>query len=473
MPLTLNQDNLLKSIIDSMDEMVCVLDTSLKAVYFNQHFGEMIKLVHGFNPQFNETIYDKTAEVYSKEWLPRLNNALTGEYYEEVLSARNKQKLTLHHKVTITPMLYNKLVEGIMIKVIDVTQEKNNEINLQAFRLLAANLPNTDVLFCDTDFTIAIAGGGEMKKQGIDANYLIGKNLIDISKQLELEILIPIYKSTRNGNTESLEYEYGNEFYLVETYPIFESDKVKNIIVITRNITELKRINVKLQQLNNTKDSILGNVAHDLRNPITAILGLSDLLMVSPLESNQYINLITRSCNNALSIIIDILDITELGNDNFKLETETTELNAFIQDVLIDENHNAINKNITVHLDTNRDDIFVHIHHDKFKRVISNLISNAVKFSHNGNKINITTQYINSRVLIKVQDQGIGIPQMMQGIIFDKFTKAGRKGTAGEKSFGLGMSIAKQIVKLHQGSIWLESDEEKGTTVFIELNSAI
>ena len=76
-------------------------------------------------------------------------------------------------------------------------------------------------------------------------------------------------------------------------------------------------------------------------------------------------------------------------------------------------------------------------------------------------------------MLIKVQDQGIGIPQMMQGIIFDKFTKAGRKGTAGEKSFGLGMSIAKQIVKLHQGSIWLESDEEKGTTVFIELNSAI
>jgi two-component system sensor histidine kinase VicK len=75
--------------------------------------------------------------------------------------------------------------------------------------------------------------------------------------------------------------------------------------------------------------------------------------------------------------------------------------------------------------------------------------------------------------LIKVQDEGIGIPPMMQEIIFDKFTKAGRKGTAGEKSFGLGMSIVKQIVNLHEGSIWVESDEEKGTTVFIELKSAI
>jgi hypothetical protein len=80
MPSNLNKDTLIKSVIDSMNEMVCVLDTSLKAVYFNQNFGEMIKLVHGFIPQFNETKYDKTAEVYSKEWLPRLNNALLVRY---------------------------------------------------------------------------------------------------------------------------------------------------------------------------------------------------------------------------------------------------------------------------------------------------------------------------------------------------------------------------------------------------------
>jgi len=89
-----------------------------------------------------------------------------------------------------------------------------------------------------------------------------------------------------------------------------------------------------------------------------------------------------------------------LDNDNFKLNLVNTELNSFISDVIIDENHNAANKNITIHLDTNKEEIFVRIHHDKFKRVISNLISNAVKFSDNGNKINITTQYRNKRVLI-------------------------------------------------------------------------
>ena len=217
----------------------------------------------------------------------------------------------------------------------------------------------------------------------------------------------------------------------------------------------------------------MGIVAHDLRNPITAIIGLTDLLHATTDQGNQYIDLINRSCNNALSIIIDLLDLTELGNDAFKLVTITTEINALINDILLIENHNATSKNITIKFDSNRQDIFANINHDKFSRVISNLISNAVKFSNNNSAIHIKTSYNYGIVLITVTDNGIGIPKNMQEVIFDKFTKAGRKGTAGEKSFGLGMSIVKQIVELHGGQIWLESEENKGTTVYIEFKSAI
>lgn len=473
MTLTMAQDTLLRSVIDSMAEKVCLLDTSLRAVYFNKAFGELVQLIHGFTPEYNDSIYDKTSESYYKTWYPILKNALLGEYFEQIISATDKNQNPLHYKVVINPLLNNEEVKGVMIKINDITQEKLNEIDLTAFRQLAENLPNTDVLFCDTDFNILIAGGGEMKKYGVDGNYFVGKNLVDVAMQLNLEMLIPFYHQTLVGVSQSLEYEYGNEYYWLETYPIFENNKVQNIIVITRNITDLKRMNMKLQQLNNTKDSILGIVAHDLRNPITAIIGLSDLLKVTPQETEHYVSLINRSCNNALSIIVDLLDISELGNDTFKLDTDTTELNAFINDILVLENHNAINKNIKINFETNRDDIFVRINHDKFTRVISNLISNAVKFSHSDSRIMISTLYNHNMVLIKVQDQGIGIPPVMQEVIFDKFTKAGRKGTAGEKSFGLGMSIVKQIVELHDGNIWLESEENKGTAVYIELKSAI
>lgn len=464
------QDPILKSIIDSMVEKVCVLDTSLRAIYFNESFAKVIHHIHGFWPQINESIYDKTDQDYYNVWYPRLKSALLGEYFEEVIASSNSP---LHYKVTLTPLNQNEKTIGVILKITDVTQEKLNEIDLKAFRLLAENLPNTDVIFCDTNFNVLIAGGGEMKKYGVDASYFLGKNLINLASELNLEILLPVYKQTINGKPSSLEYEYGKEHYWLETYPIFENHKVKNMIVITRNITELKRMNLKLQQLNDTKDNILGIVAHDLRNPITAILGLTDLLSNSPNESNHYINLINRSCNNALSIIVDLLDITELGNDNYTLSTNTIELNTLINDILVIENHNAINKNITINFNTNRDDIFVRVNNDKFSRVISNLISNAVKFSHSNSSILITTQYITESVLIKVADNGIGIPKQMQEAIFDKFTKAGRKGTAGEKSFGLGMSIVKQIVELHGGKIWLDSEENKGTTVYIELKSAI
>jgi signal transduction histidine kinase len=210
-----------------------------------------------------------------------------------------------------------------------------------------------------------------------------------------------------------------------------------------------------------------------LRNPITAIIGLTDLLHATTDQGNQYIDLINRSCNNALSIIVDLLDITELGNDTYKHESETLELNTLIKDILIIENHNATSKNININFESNRDDIFVRLNNNKFSRVISNLINNAVKFSNNNSAIHIKTSYNYGIVLITVTDNGIGIPKNMQEVIFDKFTKAGRKGTAGEKSFGLGMSIVKQIVELHGGQIWLESEENKGTTVYIELKSAI
>ncbi len=472
MQYTKTQDPILKSIIDSMTEKVCVLDSSLRATYFNQGFADLTHMVHGFWPKINDSIYDKTDQSYFHVWYPRLTSALLGEKFEEIISATTPGG-PLHYKVTLTPLYHHEEIKGVMIKVSDITQEKLNEIDLKAFKLLAENLPNTDVLFCDTNFNILIAGGGEMKKYGVEPSYFIGKNLIDMAHQLKLDTLIPVYKQTLKGIPGNLEYEFGNDYYWLETYPIFEHDRVKNMIVITRNITELKRMNLKLQQLNDTKDNILGIVAHDLRNPITAILGLTDLLKVSPDDGSQYIDLINRSCNNALSIIVDLLDITELGNDTYKLDTETIELNALIKDILVMENHNAINKNIAINFASNREDIFVRVNNDKFSRVVSNLISNAVKFSHNNSAIQINTKHAHGIVLIAFSDNGIGIPKSLQEVIFDKFTKAGRKGTAGEKSFGLGMSIVKQIVELHGGNIWLESEENKGTTVYVELKSVI
>jgi two-component system sensor histidine kinase VicK len=109
------------------------------------------------------------------------------------------------------------------------------------------------------------------------------------------------------------------------------------------------------------------------------------------------------------------------------------------------------------------------ISREKIWRVISNLISNAIKFSPTGETITVKVTNNADAVVISVKDNGIGIPEKLQTEVFNMFTSAQRPGTDGEKSFGLGLSICRQIVEKHNGKIWLESSDGHGTTFFVSL----
>jgi signal transduction histidine kinase len=106
---------------------------------------------------------------------------------------------------------------------------------------------------------------------------------------------------------------------------------------------------------------------------------------------------------------------------------------------------------------------WVQINHEKFQRVMDNLIGNALKFSRERSNIEIDISKKDFKIIIEVKDKGIGIPPNKLPIIFEAFTKAGRPGLNGEQSTGLGLSIVKQIVEKHNGTIEVESDEGKGS----------
>jgi len=109
----------------------------------------------------------------------------------------------------------------------------------------------------------------------------------------------------------------------------------------------------------------------------------------------------------------------------------------------------------------------LYISREKIWRVLSNLIGNAIKFSPQGAVISAKITLENDNIQIAVNDHGIGIPDSIKDEIFHMFTEAKRPGTAGEKSFGLGLSISKQIIESHNGEIWFDSDPIKGTTFYV------
>ncbi|MBZ0262538.1 MAG: HAMP domain-containing histidine kinase, partial [Hyphomicrobiales bacterium] len=129
----------------------------------------------------------------------------------------------------------------------------------------------------------------------------------------------------------------------------------------------------------------------------------------------------------------------------------------------------AKEKEQTITTELTGEDVRVFVNREKMIRVLSNLISNAIKFSPFGAIITITSEKRAGNVLIAVKDKGIGVPKDMQDGLFEIFSPNVRNGTAGEKSYGLGLFICKQITEAHGGKIWLESKEGEGSTFFVEL----
>ncbi|MEO8886703.1 MAG: HAMP domain-containing sensor histidine kinase [Mucilaginibacter sp.] len=240
------------------------------------------------------------------------------------------------------------------------------------------------------------------------------------------------------------------------------------------NFLKLKAIEEKNLEIENAsviKNEILGIVAHDLRNPLAAIKTLA-MVMEDDSELNEdnreNVQMIKSACDKAASIINDLLETAH--NEINEFDVETTEVNQFLRKV-VDDWKMHTNKRVNILYFGTEEPVYSSINTEKMQRVLDNLISNAVKFSGDSN-VEVSLQALNSQVIINVRDFGMGIPNDLLPFIFDRFSKASRKGIRGEESVGLGLSIVRQIIKKHGGEIEVDSVERHGTTFTIKLQAA-
>ncbi len=252
-------------------------------------------------------------------------------------------------------------------------------------------------------------------------------------------------------------------FYMISRY--FFSYKASYY----QQIIEIREKNIEIEKATVFKNKVLGMVAHDLRNPIGAVESLAMMMELENTDEDTQENLdmIKESCVKARSIIEDLLDAARNENSNI-VETTKTEMNTFFKNVVHGWQLQKEFKNNIIFSSTSNN-IIALINIEKFQRVIDNLISNALKFSKDGDKVFINLDKTSERIIIKIQDQGVGIPKRMLPYLFESFSKAGRTGLRGEQSTGLGLSIVKQLVESHRGTILVESTEGKGTTFTISL----
>jgi len=246
-----------------------------------------------------------------------------------------------------------------------------------------------------------------------------------------------------------------------------QNKKLDGYLIVMFDITKLKDDEERLEKLNFEKDRILYAVAHDLKNPLLNFKALLDLVKsgsVNEDEEKEIFRLMTKDCDHSTDLIAELLEIGRLEDEDFVLEKKSVDMNAFLLKSLEQFEQAAAKKSIRFTKVFDEHLKYVKINEKEFIRVVYNLISNSIKFTPDNGEIKIETKTANgNKVSIEISDTGIGISKELLPIIFDKFSKARRKGIEGEKSTGLGMWIVKHIINLHGGEISVVSTENEGT----------
>ncbi len=237
-----------------------------------------------------------------------------------------------------------------------------------------------------------------------------------------------------------------------------------------RNLLQLEKANEDLFLAKQQKERILNTVAHDLRSPINNIQGISQIILadknLAP-DLKELVSMVAHATESSQSLIIGLLQ----SNDplDYPAVSKKVDLVLFIEECVSLLRLTAVDKDIQIKTDYSGKEIMVAIDTNRIERVITNLVNNAIKFSKTNSCISIHVGTELKNAVIRIADKGIGIPKENHDKIFDMFTNARRKGTAGETSFGMGLSICKQIIEEHKGTITMESEEGKGTTFFVRL----
>lgn len=225
-----------------------------------------------------------------------------------------------------------------------------------------------------------------------------------------------------------------------------------------------------LEEVNQVKDKLFSIVSHDLKDSISSIKAFLDLLKEDSITKDEFYELIpelSENANNASSLLFNLLNWSKSQMQNLEPKPELFNIQEVFHTKIALVEQKVEDKRIVLIDESQRD--FVYADKSMLEIVIQNLITNAVKFSRIGDVITVSNQDVNGKAFICVEDTGVGISKDNMNKLFNANKNFTTVGTKNEKGTGLGLTIAKDLVELNNGRIWVESTENVGSKFFIEL----
>lgn len=227
-----------------------------------------------------------------------------------------------------------------------------------------------------------------------------------------------------------------------------------------------------LQKLENLRREFVANVSHELKTPITSIKGFAETLIEGAKNDEQsldmFLNIILKESNRIESLVTDLLDLSHIEQQK-ELEINYMNLSELAINIIDNLQTQAQNKRIKIQSEIEKD-VIIEAHENKIAQVITNLLSNAINYSSEDNKVIVRVYRNDNKVYLEIQDYGIGISETDQKRIFERFYRVDKARSRDSGGTGLGLSITKHIVEAHNGRIDVKSEPGKGSIFKVLFN---
>lgn len=390
-----------------------------------------------------------------------LSTSITGPIKELTVKAKQMSLGDFDQKVNVKSddeigqlgNMFNYLIEQLKRSISNLQQEKSKMETTLTYM-------EDGVLTVDSSGSIIHANPVAENILTLKKNEKFDDAIIRLKNSISMEYI----KSKGYHGTDLV--EKNGETYNLDYAPFMNSrNEIGGVILVFKNITEQHRID-KLQK------EFVANVSHELKTPITTIKSYTETLLDGALEEKQiaeeFLNVINSESDRMSRLVSDLLRLSRMDYEQTNWNKEKINLNDMVNLIVKKLQIQIKNKNINMHLKIS-DGLSIMFDRDGFEQILLNIAGNAVKYTQDGGNVWIDANKSNNNIVVKIKDDGQGIPKEDQARIFERFYRVDKARARGLGGTGLGLSIAKQIAEAHNSSITVNSEIDEGTEMIITI----